>query len=108
MFHNHVTIQANAYRNGCWVIASAKAGREDGFGLIGGSCIIAPTGEIAAVAMTEDDELVTCEVDFSLGEYIRRTVFNFEKRFLVRPLLSVVSTGHSSTTGSSPSRPARS
>ena len=30
MFHNHVTIQANAYQNGCWVIASAKAGREDG------------------------------------------------------------------------------
>ena len=24
-------------------------------------------------------ELVTCEGDFSLGEYIRRTVFNFEK-----------------------------
>ena len=48
MFHNHVTIQANAYQNGCWVIASAEAGREDGFGLIGGSCIIAPTGEIAS------------------------------------------------------------
>ena len=79
MFHNHVTMQANAYQNGCWVVASAKAGHEDGFGLIGGSCIIAPTGEIAAVAMTEDDELVTCDVDFSLGDYIKRTVFNFEK-----------------------------
>ena len=79
MFHNHVTMQANAYQNGCWVVASAKAGHEDGFGLIGGSCIIAPTGEIAAMAMTEDDELVTCDIDFTLGEYIRRTVFNFEK-----------------------------
>ncbi len=79
MFHNHLTMQANAYQNGCWVVASAKAGREDGFGLIGGSCIIAPTGEIAAVAMTEDDELVTGEVDFSLGEYIRRTVFDFAR-----------------------------
>ena len=79
MFHNHVTMQANAYQNGCWVVASAKAGREDGFGLIGGSCIIAPTGEIAALAMTEDDELITCDVDFSLGEYIRRTVFDFDK-----------------------------
>ena len=29
--------------------------------------------------MTEDDELVTCNVDFSLGEYIRRTAFNFAK-----------------------------
>ena len=79
MFHNHVTMQANAYQNGCLVIAFAKAGHEDGFGLIGGSCIIAPAGEIASAALTEDDDLVTCEVDFSLGEYIWRTAFNFEK-----------------------------
>ena len=72
-------MQANAYQNGCWVTASAKAGYEDGSGLIGGLCIIVPTGEIAAVAMTEDDELVTCAADFSLGEYIRRTMFNFAK-----------------------------
>ena len=79
MFHNHLTMQANAYQNACWVVASAKAGREDGFGLIGGSCVIAPTGEIAALATSEDDELVTCEVDFSLGDPIRRTIFHFEK-----------------------------
>ena len=29
--------------------------------------------------MTEDEQLVTCDIDFSLGEYIRRTVFNFAK-----------------------------
>ena len=29
--------------------------------------------------MTKDDELIACDVDFSLGEYIRRTVFDFEK-----------------------------
>ena len=79
MFHNHLSMQANAYQNACWVVASAKAGREDGFGLIGGSCVIAPTGEIVALATGEDDELVTCEVDFSLGDHLRRTVFHFEK-----------------------------
>ena len=48
MFHHLVTMQANAYQNGAWVLAAAKAGKEDGFCLIGGSAIIAPTGEIAA------------------------------------------------------------
>jgi hypothetical protein len=46
MFHHLLTMQANAYPNGTWVLAAAKAGKEDGFGLIGGSAIIAPTGEI--------------------------------------------------------------
>ena len=79
MFHNHLAMQANAYFNGVWVVAAAKAGFEDGHGLIGGSCIIAPTGEIAAQAMSEDDELVLCNCDLSLGEYIRRTVFDFDR-----------------------------
>jgi hypothetical protein len=29
--------------------------------------------------MTEEDELITTTVDLELGEYLRRTVFNFEK-----------------------------
>jgi predicted amidohydrolase len=79
MFHHLVTMQANAYQNGTWILASAKAGKEDGFGLIGGSCIIAPTGEIAAQALTEDDEVITATCDLALGDYIKRTVFNFAK-----------------------------
>ena len=50
-----------------------------GFGLIGGSCIIAPTGEIAAQALTEDDEVVTYDCDMALGDYLRRTVFDFAR-----------------------------
>src|SRR5262249_63305 len=46
MFHNHLPMQAGAYQNTIWVAASAKAGVEEGQALIGGSCIIAPTGEI--------------------------------------------------------------
>jgi len=52
---------------------------EDGHGLYGGSCIVAPTGEIAAQAMSEDDEVITFDCDLDLGDYIKRTVFNFEK-----------------------------
>ncbi|MGH7097571.1 MAG: N-carbamoyl-D-amino-acid hydrolase [Stellaceae bacterium] len=79
MFHHLLSLQANAYQNAAWVLAAAKAGREDGFGMIGGSVIVAPTGEIAARAVGEDDEVVTATLDLELGEYIRRTMFNFEK-----------------------------
>src|SRR4051812_24493175 len=79
MFHHLVTMQANAYQNGTWILAAAKAGKEDGFGMIGGSAIVAPTGEIAAQALTEDDEVIVTNCDMALGDYIRRTVFNFAK-----------------------------
>jgi N-carbamoyl-D-amino-acid hydrolase len=79
MFHHLISMQANAYQNAAWVLAAAKAGKEDGHGLIGGSVIIAPTGEIAARAVGEDDEVISATLDLELGEYIRRTIFNFEK-----------------------------
>jgi N-carbamoyl-D-amino-acid hydrolase len=79
MFHHLISMQANAYQNAAWLLASAKAGKEDGFGLIGGSVIIAPTGEIAARALSEDDEVIAATLDLDLGDYIRRTIFNFEK-----------------------------
>jgi predicted amidohydrolase len=79
MFHHLLSLQANAYQNAAWVLAAAKCGAEDGFGMIGGSAIVAPTGEIAARALTEDDELIGFTLDLELGDYLRRTVFNFEK-----------------------------
>jgi N-carbamoyl-D-amino-acid hydrolase len=79
MFHHLLSLQANAYQNAAWVLAAAKCGTEDGFAMIGGSAIIAPTGEIAAQAMSEEDEVITVNLDLSLGEYLRRTVFNFER-----------------------------
>jgi predicted amidohydrolase len=79
MFHHLVSLQANAYQNAAWVLAAAKAGKEDGHGLIGGSVIVAPTGEIAAQALSEDDEVIAVNLDLELGDYLRRTVFNFAK-----------------------------
>ena len=79
MFHHLISMQANAYQNAAWILAAAKAGKEDGYGLIGGSVIVAPTGEIAAHALGEDDEVIAATLDLELGEYLRRTIFNFEK-----------------------------
>jgi predicted amidohydrolase len=79
IFHHLLSLQAGAYQNAAWVLASAKCGAEDGFAMIGGSAIVAPTGEIAAQALTEEDELIATTLDLQLGEYLRRTVFNFDK-----------------------------
>lgn len=76
-FHNHLSMQAGAYQNSVFVIGSAKAGTEEGVAQIGGSAIIAPSGEIVASAATLDDELVTAEIDLDMASRYRRDVFNF-------------------------------
>ncbi|MBS36381.1 MAG: N-carbamoyl-D-amino-acid hydrolase [Thiotrichales bacterium] len=76
-FHNHLSMQAGAYQNASWVIGAAKAGFEDGHELMGGSCIIAPTGEIVALATSLEDELVMHSCDLELGRYLKETTFNF-------------------------------
>src|SRR5262249_40635711 len=43
IFHHLLSLQAGAYQNAAWVLASAKCGAEDGFAMIGGSAIVAPT-----------------------------------------------------------------
>jgi N-carbamoyl-D-amino-acid hydrolase len=79
MFHHLLSLQAGAYQNAAWVLAAAKCGAEDGFGMIGGSAIVAPTGEIAAQALSEDDEVIAVTLDLDLGQYLRRTVFDFAR-----------------------------
>ena len=78
-FHNRLSLESAAYQNGAWVMAAAKCGAEDGFAMIGGSAIIAPTGETVARAASEDDEVITHSCDLDLGAYIRRSVFDFAR-----------------------------
>jgi predicted amidohydrolase len=47
--------------------------------MIGGSAIVAPTGEITAQAQSEEDELIFTNADLSIGETFRDHVFNFAK-----------------------------
>jgi predicted amidohydrolase len=76
-FHNHLVMQAGAYQNGTWVVGTAKAGREEGCDLIGGSCIIAPTGEIVAQCATLADELIVHHCDLDRCREIQDNIFNF-------------------------------
>ena len=77
MFHNHLSMQAGAYQNGTWVVATAKAGLEEGVHHMGGSCIIAPSGEIVALASSVADEVITAQCDLERGAYIKETIFDF-------------------------------
>lgn len=74
-----VSLQANAYQNGIWVAAAGKCGSEDGHHMIGSSAIVAPTGEIVARSLTEEDEVICVLADLSIGEHFRQHVFNFAK-----------------------------
>src|SRR3984957_12990704 len=79
MFHNHLPMQAGAYQNTPWVAAAAKAGLEDGQALIGGSCIIAPTGEMAALSVSNDDDVLVHRADLDLIATCRRVNFDFAR-----------------------------
>lgn len=76
-FHNELSVQAGCYQNGLWAVAVAKAGLEEGCELIGGSMIVAPTGEVIARAATLGDEVITAEVDLDRCLEIRANIFNF-------------------------------
>ncbi len=76
-FHNELSVQAGCYQNGLWAVAVAKAGCEEGCDLIGGSMIVAPTGEILARAASTSDEVITARIDLDRCGEIRRNVFDF-------------------------------
>lgn len=76
--HAHLLcLQAGAYQNSIWVAAAAKSGDEDGSYMIGGSAIVAPTGEIVCRAVTDGDEVIVSKVDLSLGDRYRNFLFDY-------------------------------
>lgn len=78
LFHNQLVMQAGAYQNGTWVVGTAKAGVEEGVDQIGGSCIVAPSGEIVAACTTKGDEIALARCDLDLCNSYKRTTFNFD------------------------------
>jgi len=76
-FHSQLVAQANAYMNATWAVAVAKAGDEDGSGLIGGSCIVDPNGRIVAQAATLGDEVLVADCNLDLCRQGKDKMFNF-------------------------------
>jgi N-carbamoyl-D-amino-acid hydrolase len=77
LFHNQLVMQAGAYQNGTWVVGVAKAGNEEGVPMIGGSQIIAPSGETVSMCATRDDELIVARCDLDLCWSFKKHIFNF-------------------------------
>lgn len=78
-FHNHLSMQAGAYQNSTWVIGTAKCGTEEGSKMVGQSVIVAPSGEIVAMACTIEDEIITARCDLDMGKRYRETIFDFAR-----------------------------
>ena len=78
-FHNQLVMQAGAYQNATWIVGIAKCGVEEGCEMIGNSSIIAPTGQVVAQALTQDDELVVARCDLDIGLSYKRSTFNFAR-----------------------------
>ncbi len=78
-FHNHLVMQAGAYQNGTWVVASAKGGVEEGVDSLAQSAVIAPSGLIVAQAFTAGDEVVVAECDLDWCDHYKKTLFDFAR-----------------------------
>jgi predicted amidohydrolase len=76
-WHSQLAAQSNAYMNATWAVTVAKAGDEDGSGLIGGSCIVDPNGRIVAEAKTLGDEVIVAECDLDACSQGKAKMFNF-------------------------------
>lgn len=75
-FHNHLSMQANAYANGTWVVATARGGTEEGITQVAQSCVISPSGEIVAMAASTGDEAVVADIDLDLCQVFKKYMFN--------------------------------
>lgn len=72
-----LSLQAGAYQNSLWVAAAAKSGTEDGVPMIGGSAVVAPSGDVSARALGTGDEVVHTVIDLDAAKAYRDEIFNF-------------------------------
>jgi hypothetical protein len=61
------------------LIGTAKCGKEEGSSMVGQSVIVAPSGEIVAMAATLEDEVITASCDLDMGKRYRQTIFDFAR-----------------------------
>ncbi len=78
-FHNHLVMQAGAYQNGTWVVGVAKGGIEEGVDSLAQSCIVAPSGQIVAQALTTADEVIVADCDLDWCARYQKTLFDFDR-----------------------------
>ena len=78
-FHNHLVFQSGCYQNATWAVGVAKCGREEGFNMIGQSCIVAPSGEIVSQCSTMEDEIIVHNCNLDAARSYKNDIFNFAR-----------------------------
>ena len=78
-FHNHLVFQSGCYQNSTWAVGVAKCGNEEGFNMIGQSCIVAPSGEIVAQCASIEDEVIVHNCDLDAAARYKNDIFNFAR-----------------------------
>lgn len=80
LFHSRLVQQSGSYQNACFSVCAARCGSDDGrYGLIAGSAIVGPDGEVVAEAGTEGDELVSASLELGDARVGKEKTFCFEK-----------------------------
>lgn len=77
-FHHQLCLQSGAYQNGCWVVAVAKAGTEEGVTQLGLTSIVSPAGQVVAQTTTLGDELIVHDCDLDASQAFQ-DLFNFAR-----------------------------
>lgn len=78
-FHNALVMQSGAYQNGTWVVGVAKGGIEEGVESLAQSMIVAPSGQIVAQTLTQNDEVIVADCDLDWCKKYTGTLFDFDK-----------------------------
>jgi predicted amidohydrolase len=78
-FHNALVMQSGAYQNGTWVVGVAKGGIEEGIDSLAQSCIIAPSGQIVAQALSTGDEVILARCDLDWCYRYKDTLFDCDR-----------------------------
>jgi predicted amidohydrolase len=74
--HHLIMAQSMAFQNATWLVETSKAGAETA-SHVRPLLIVAPTGEIAAKSLTEEDEVICFNADIDLAANLKKTMFNF-------------------------------
>jgi predicted amidohydrolase len=90
-FHNQLCMQAGAYQNGTWVVGVAKAGSEEGVSQVGQTSIIAPSGEVVAMASSLEDELIVHRCDLDATKVYKEYIFDFARNRRIEHYQSIAS-----------------
>jgi predicted amidohydrolase len=80
VLHWETLLKARAIENQCFFAATNTVGTIGGETFAGSSQVISPWGEVVDGANTQDEQLVTTEIDLSITSHVRNLIPVFKDR----------------------------